>query len=315
MDQETQITMARVAKIGEMSEADALRIVNEIYADGIVSRSEAETLFRLNETLSASDVDWANRFQEALADFLLTRESPEGWVSDEEAEWLIAQVQMDANEPSVQELDLFLHILRKADGAPPDLGQYVLNALSNRIISEGAASPMMVERMRYALFAGAGEAGLWVSLYEAGILFRTNDAIASADNAPTWNELFARAVGNHLMARAHPEPRAIEEALSREAWLKDTSVNPGRLFARMGASLLSGNWFEAVTHDAKKAEQARMAAADAATREAEKVTASENEWLVAGIEQDGQISPAEQALLDFLAAEAPGFAHGLAVAA
>ena len=315
MDQETQITMARVAKIGEMSEADALRIVNEIYADGIVSRSEAETLFRLNETLSASDVDWATRFQEALADFLLTRESPEGWVSDEEAEWLIAQVQMDANEPSVQELDLFLHILRKADGAPPDLGQYVLNALSNRIISEGAASPMMVERMRYALFAGAGEAGLWVSQYEAGILFRTNDAIASADNAPTWNELFARAVGNHLMARAHPEPRAIEEALSREAWLKDTSVNPGRLFARMGASLLSGNWFEAVTHDAKKAEQARMAAADAATREAEKVTASENEWLVAGIEQDGQISPAEQALLDFLAAEAPGFAHGLAVAA
>ena len=315
MDQETQITMARVAKIGEMSEADALRIVNEIYADGIVSRSEAETLFRLNETLSASDVDWATRFQDALADIFLTRESPEGWVSDEEAEWLIAQVQMDANEPSVQELDLFLHILRKADGAPPDLGQYVLNALSNRIISEGAASPMMVERMRYALFAGAGEAGLWVSQYEAGILFRTNDAIASADNAPTWNELFARAVGNHLMARAHPEPRAIEEALSREAWLKDTSVNPGRLFARMGASLLSGNWFEAVTHDAKKAEQARMAAAAAATRAAAKVTASDNAWLVAGEEHAGRISPAEQALLDFLAAEAPGFAHGLAVAA
>lgn len=315
MDQETQITMARVAKIGEMSEADALRIVNEIYSDGIVSRSEAETLFRLNETLSASDADWANRFQEALADFLLTRESPEGWVSDEEAEWLIAQVQMDANEPSVQELDLFLHILRKADGAPPDLAQYVLNALSNRIISEGAASPMMVERMRYALYAGAGEAGLWVSQFEAGILFRTNDAIAMADNAPSWNDLFARAVGNHLMARAHPEPRSIEDALSRETWLQDTSVNPGGLFARMGASFFSGEWFASVAHNPKKAAAARMAAADAATREAEEVTASENEWLVAGIEQDGQISPAEQALLDFLAAEAPGFAHGLAAAA
>ncbi|MEO0607374.1 MAG: hypothetical protein AAFY82_04025 [Pseudomonadota bacterium] len=315
MDQETQITMARVAKIGEMSEADALRIVNEIYSDGIVSRSEAETLFRLNDTLSASDADWSNRFQEALADFLLTRESPEGWVSDEEAEWLVAQVQMDANDPSVQELDLFLHILRKADGAPPDLAQYVLHALSRRIISEGSASPMMVERMRYALYAGAGEAGLWVSQFEAEILLRTNDAIADADNAPTWNDLFARAVGNHLMARAHPEPRSIEEALSRDAWLKDTTVNPGALFARMGASFFNGTWFAAVTHDEKKAERARMAAADAAHRAAEKITASENDWLVKGIEQDGQVSPAEQALLDFLAAEAPGFAHGLAAAA
>ncbi len=315
MDQETQIVMARVAQLGEMSEAEALRIVNEIYSDGIVSRNEAESLFRLNEMLSATDANWASRFQEAVADFLLTREAPEGWVTEEEGEWLIAQVQMDAEKPSVTELDMFLAVLRKAEGAPADLAQYVMNAIANRIIEEGVATPMMVERMRYALYAGGGEAGLWVNQFEASVLFRTNDAIASADNAETWNDLFARAVGNHLMARAHPEPRAIEEALSREAWLKDTSVNPGGFFGRMGASFLSGEWFAAVTYDPKKAEQARMAAADAATREAEIVTASENEWLLASVQEDGEVSPAEKALIAFLEAEAPGFSHGIAAAA
>lgn len=315
MDQETQIMMARVAKIGEMSESDALRIVNEIYADGIVSRSEAETLFRLNETLSASDANWSSRFQEALADFLLTREAPEGWVTDEEADWLIAQAKMDADAPSVTELDLFVTILRKAEGAPEHLAHFVLSAIANRIISEKVATPVMVERMRHALFAGAGEAGLWVSRNEASILFRTNDAIAFANNAPEWNDLFARAIGNHLMARAHPDPQTIAGALSREAWLKDTSINPGGLFARMGASFFSGEWFKAVTFDAKKAEHARLAAAEAADRDAETVTASENEWLLAGLQGDGEISPAERALLDFLEAEAPGFTSGIAAAA
>ena len=117
------------------------------------------------------------------------------------------------------------------------------------------------------------------------------------------------------MARAHPAPKSIEDAFEREAWLKDTSVNPGGLFARMGASFLSGDWFKAVTFDRRKAEKARMAAADAAQREAEQVTEQENTWLVDQIERDGDVSPAEQALIAFLQQEAPGFTQGLAAAA
>ena len=40
---------------------------------------------------------------------------------------------------------------------------------------------------------------------------------------------------------------AFASGISRKAWLKDTSVNPGGLFSRMGASFLSGEWFAAVT--------------------------------------------------------------------
>ena len=314
MNQETKVLMARVAKLGEISESEAHRIINEIYKDGIVSRAEAESLFRLNDMLSAMDPAWISRFQEAMKDYLLTREPPEGWITDGEAEWLIAQVQNDAHIPSLDELDLLIELLRKADGAPEKLARFTVEAVSDRIISDGIASLNMVERMRYALYAGAGHGGLWVSQFEAGLLFKTNDAIAEADNAPTWNDLFARAVGNHLMARAHPDPQTVEGALARESWLQDSSSSTGGCFSRMGASFSSGNWFEMITHNGRKAARARQTAAEAADREAEKVTEFENEWLLAGIGADGKVSPAETALIEFLKQEAPGFAQGLAVA-
>lgn len=314
MDQETNILMARVAKLGEISENEAHRIVNEIYKDGIVSRGEAEALFRLNDMLSATDPAWMSRFQEAVKDFLLTREAPEGWITDDEAEWLIAQVQTDGHEPTLDELDLLIELLRKADGAPEKLAQFTLDAVSRRIIADGIASLKMVERMRFALYAGAGQGGLWVSQYEAVILFKTNDAIADADNAPSWNDLFARAVGNHLMARAHPAPQSVEGALARESWLEDTSTSTGGFFSRMGGSFASGNWFGMITHNGRKAAKARMIAADAALREAEQVTEIENDWLLQSLDNDGKVSPAETALIEFLKQEAPGFAQGLAVA-
>lgn len=315
MDQETKVIMARVAKLGEMSESEAHRIVNETYKDGIVSRGEAEALFRLNDVLKSTDPQWSSRFQEALKDYLLTREPPEGWVTDEEADWLLAQVQTDGDQPSLDEIDLLLAVLRHADGAPEKLAKYTLKAISSRIIADGVANLNMVERMRFAIYAGAGDGGLWVTQYEAAILFKTNDAVANARNASTWNDLFARAVGNHLMARAHPQPKSIEDALSREAWIEEDTSSTGGFFARMGGSFSSGNWFESITHNGRKAAQARQIAAEAADREAEGVTEQENSWLLKRLGWDGEISPAEASLIEFLKKEAPGFAQGLVVAA
>ena len=311
MGQETKAMMASVEKLGEVSEAEALRIVNETYKDGIVSRGEAEALFRMNDVLKSTDIEWASRFQEALKDFLLTREAPEGWVTDEEADWLLAQIKLDGDKPGLDEIDLLLTVLRHASGVPEALAVFTLEAISDRIIADGVANLNMVDRMRQALFAGAGQGGLWVTQQEAAILFKTNDAICEARNASTWNDMFARAVGNHLMARAHPEPQTVKDALAREAWLKDTNVNPGRIFAGIGASIVSGSWFKALTGSEKKAAKARQAAADAALREAERVDEAENTWLLASLGQDDKISPAERALIEFLKKEAPGFAEGL----
>ena len=314
MDRDVQVMMSRVARLGEMSESEAHRIVNQVYEDGIVSRGEAEALFRLNEMLAHTDPEWTARFIEAVKDYVLTREPPVGHVTTEEADWLIARVEEGDARPSLDEIDLLLAVLRHANGAPENLGNYTVKAISKHIQSDGYAKLELVERMRQALYAPQGAGGIWVTQKEAFALFETNDAIAFAKNDPAWNDLFARAIGNHLLARAHPSPQSEEEALAREVWLSDDSSGVGGFFARMGGSIGEG-WFEKVTHDPGRAAQARMAAAEAAERAAETVTTEENAWLMKRLGWDARINPAERALLDFLKTEAPGFAQGLAVAA
>ena len=96
-DNEMQLLMARIAHLGEISEAEARRIVNEVYTDGVVNRDEAEALFQLNDQLADRDPVWVERFIEAIKDFVLTREAPEGWVSDAEADWLISIIGRDGH--------------------------------------------------------------------------------------------------------------------------------------------------------------------------------------------------------------------------
>ncbi|GAB5457303.1 MAG: hypothetical protein Hens3KO_03330 [Henriciella sp.] len=315
MDQDMQVMMARVAKLGEASESEAKRIVDDVYKDGIVSRGEAEALFLINDTLEKADPFWGMRFSEAIKDFLLTREAPVGWVTQEEAQWLLGQINRSDDLASHIEIDLILSILRYAQGAPTDLSRFVLKSISKHIVILGHASSEMVERMRKALYAPSGESGLWVNRYEAGVLFETNDAIAFAKNHPSWNDLFARAIANHLLARAHPEPETEREALAREAWLEDISSDTVGLISSIVSSFGDKSWFSKVCFDPKKAEKARHVANEIAMRKAEDVTSDEEDWLMRRLGWDQKVSPAERALIDFLKTEAPGFAHGLAFAA
>lgn len=315
MDQDIQVILNRVAELGEMSEAEARRIVQDVYDDGIVSRTEAEALFLVTESLSKSDPEWSQRFIGAVKDFLLTKEAPIGWITEEEADWLIAQIGQGDATPSVTEIDLMLSVLRYAEGAPIALSRYALSAISERIRAEGNMTSEFVERLRRVLYASAGEAGIWVSRYEATVLFELNDAIAFAKNDPSWNDLFARAVGNHLMASAHPDPQTEAEALSRETWLNDTSSNVGGFLSKMTSAFSQENWFSKLTYDPHKAKQARQVANEIAVRDAEQVTPDENAWFMKRLGRDQKVSPAERALIEFLKREAPGFTHGLTIAA
>ena len=311
MENEMQLMMARIAQLGELSEAEARRIVNEVYSDGIVSRDEAETLFRLNDQLSERDPVWVERFIEAISDFLLTREAPEGWVTDEEATWLMEQTGRDGHIETASEIDLILSVLRMADGAPESLSHHCLEAISRRIIKDGVADEAMTERMRRILFAPAGDSALYVSRHEATVLFETNDAIAEAPNARAWNTMFARAILNHLVGAAHPDPLTEAEALRREAWLKDTSSSVGGFFARMANAFTSGTWFEKISYDEEAAARARYVAKEAAGKKGAVVTQDEQNWFLRRLGWDKSVSPAERELIELLKSEAPGFARGL----
>lgn len=311
METEIQLLMARVSHLGEMSEAEARRIVNEVYRDGVVSRQEAEALFRLNEQLAERDPVWVERFVEAIKDFLLTREAPEGWITDEEAGWLIGIIGRDGHIETASEIDLMLSLLRHAEGAPASLSHYCLEAISRRIIKNGVADEAMSERMRRILHAPGGDSGLWVSRDEATVLFRTNDAIAEAPNAKSWNNVFAKAILNHLLAAAHPEPQTESDALSREAWLQDNKASVGGFFGKMANAFTSGAWFDKVSYDPEAAARARYMAKEAAAKAGKQVTEEEDKWFLRRLGWDKSVSPAERTLIELLKSEAPGFARGL----
>lgn len=307
--------MAKVAELGRVSEEEARRIVNEVYDDGVVSRAEADTLFDLNDRLSGADPLWDARFGEAIKDYLLTVEAPIGWVSEEECAWLIERIKRDGDTRIATEVDLLLEVLRYADGAPAKLGLFALEACCTLAAEQGQVLTDDVERIRRALYAPAGDGAVWVTKAEATVLFKLNDQVAHARNDKAWNELFARAIANHLMACAHPDAQSEADAFAREKWLESKSHGVGGFFGAAVSSLTDGSWFSKVTYDVDKAAQARRAAKAAAERAASEIDADETDWLVKRLGWDKTVSPAERALIDFLKEEAPGFTSGIAAAA
>ncbi|MEO0983361.1 MAG: hypothetical protein AAFX03_12000 [Pseudomonadota bacterium] len=311
-DVDIEALVDKAVTTGGLSEDEARGVVNAVFADGIVTRAEADLLFDVNEVLDDAPQAWADRFVEAVKDFVLTREAPEGWVSEEECDWLLTRI---GGVRTDLELDLLLAILRYAEGAPERLGAFALNAVCERIIAGGAVGAEDLERLRRALHGPSGEGAVWVTQREAAKLFELNDAIGFGDNDAGWNDLFARAIGNHLMALAHPSPTDEAEALRRENWLKSDSGGVGAFLSRMSSSLGSNSWFDNVAYDTKKAAAARFAAKQAASREAAEVDTEETAWLRKRLGWDKRTTPAERALIDFLKRETPGLADGIAAAA
>lgn len=308
----------KIQKTGQIERDDAQNIARMIYQDGIVSREEAERLFEINNKLSGHDPDWDLQFIETIKDYLVTIEAPEGWVTEEEAKWLIEQISKDGQVRLGCELDLMVEVLCKAEGAPVSLSRYALRCVSDHIRREGRARTENIERLRHLLYAASGEGQAWVSRFEATELFRLNDEIANAKNDPSWNDLFARAIGNHLLASAHPNPVDEAEALRREIWVKDTSSSTAGMFSRIITESFDGGlngWFQKLTFSEERAMAARRAVVEAARREGEIVSGEESAWFLQRLGWDNSISPAEKALIEFLKREAPGFVNGVAALA
>jgi len=249
---ELENLMSKVADLGRMSEQEARKIVNEVYDDGVVSRAEAEALFDLNNKLSGADQLWDDRFREAIKDYLLTVEAPIGWVTDEECQWLIERISKDGRISLETELDLLLDVLRYADGAPRELGLFTLKSICDYAKAETHIDSATVERLRRALYAPGGDGAIWVTRDEAVCLFELNDSVGRSKNDTSWNDLFARAIGNHLMAAAHPSPVSEQDALSREKWLKARSVGVAGFFGAATKSMADGTWFDKIAYDPEK---------------------------------------------------------------
>lgn len=301
-----------------ITDEDVLRLRREVYRDGIVSRAEAHDVFELDHAVSEKPESWREFYVEALADFLVNREAPRGYISAENAAWLIDWIAHDGVLDHRTELELLIKTMEKATRVPPPLAGFALDQVATAVVdgkgvlargrklTPGMIGEDEVEILRRILYAAGGPGNIGITREEAEVLFRINDHTSEADNHRSWTELFTKAIAFSLMAASGYTAPSREEALRREAWLDDTSVNLGGFFSRMLSSSLDAH-LDAVrsTSGSESYYGRRNAELEAQRASSEQVDAAEAEWLAERIGRDGVLHANEKALLAYLKRESP----------
>lgn len=295
---------------GKPVSAQQLRdLRSEVWSSGSVSAAEAEKLMEMNRTVAPSS-EWTDFFVEAICEFLLSQGEPRGYVTEDEATWLLRHVNRDGRVETQAELELIVKLLEHAEYAPASLRRFALNAIESTVLTgEGptrSGTPAAariddaeVSLIRRLIFAPAGDGPASVSQAEAEMLFRIKNATLGKDNSSEWKKLFVQGVANHLMAHQSYVPPSPEEELRLEAPYRSRPFD--HVLSKLGGELPGGHEL----HDAvfgpnedKASEKFdRDVAADA------EVTPTESDWLKGLFDKSGARDEYEQALLDFLAEE------------
>ena len=304
------------AEIARQAAADRTISAEEVaalrkagWADGRMTREEAEIVFATQRAIHYPSREWSDFFAEAIRNYVLNGSDPRGFASAEEAEWLIGQVEMDGKVCSMTELELLTGIIERAQNVPETLKSYVLGVLEREVmegtgptrcggeLSDNHVSAAECRILRRVIFGHASDRPAAVSRREAEVLFRIKDAVAGADNAPEFQRLFVQGVGNYLLGFS-PAGGQIsrERQLELDAFVADNKVRLGRFMGRMAthAPNAFGNVFGKKDNSPSHAEQV---AAEA------QVTGVEKAWLEQQIARSGEVDQYDQALLEFIAEE------------
>jgi len=305
---------------GSITKDDVHELRGEVFQDGIVDRGEAEQLFMLNDACRDTHETWNDFYVEALTDYAIWRTAPEGYVSDDDAQWIIGCITHDGRIDSRSELELLVNIIHWAQHCPETLVLLALQAVKDSVLGGGGVlfgparrRPGVIDRADVAIlsrlvYGGGSGGGLTITRREADLFFDLNDAIRGRENAEEWRDLFVKVIASHLMfPRGVPHIPDADEMLRRDQWLKDRR-GLGDIFSGMGATVLSGGFGEAW----RQADLfGSRAAADAAKKHAEQakdadwresIDGPEAAWLLKRIPADGILDDNEKTLLKFIKA-------------
>lgn len=299
----------QAAADGSVSAQEILALRREGWADGQVTPTEAEAIFAVNDILAERGSEWCAFFVEAIGEYVINGWKPRGYVSEEQADWLISRIAADGRVEEAAELELLLRVLEKAQNAPDRLKAFALEQIERAVTigagftGENGAPPRRgvsaadCRMLRRAIFAAGGDRPAAVSREEAEMLFRIKDAALGAANAPDWKQLFAQGVGNYLMGYAALSAQLTRErAAELEAFMADGTSRVGRFIGRMATS--APNAFGAVFG---RRDERPSRAEDVA--DARRVSAEESAWLDAQIHANGEVDEYDRALLAFIAEE------------
>src|SRR5262249_14961766 len=201
------------------------------YENGCISIEEAETLFELNDACPVQDAGWAECFIDMLTDYLVNQAKPEGYLTADNADWLIARIAKEGRVKTKTELGLLVNVLEKARWAPERLVRFALQQVKLAVISgdgplrsgcaldPGCISASEVALLRRILYAFGGDGSTAITRAEAEVLFEIDAATATSQSHPSWRDLFVKAIANCVMVASGYAPPTRDGALAREAWL------------------------------------------------------------------------------------------------
>jgi len=306
--------IARQAAADRAISADEILALRRAgWANGAMEPEEVDAVFALNDAVAEPTDAWSDFFVEAVGEFVINGTEPKGYVSEENAAWLIAKIDHDGALGSLTELELLVRILERGLNAPKRLKDYVLGQIERAVLTgtgatrrdgdlvAGQVSAGEAKLLRRVLFAPAGDAPAAVSAKEADLLFRLKDASLGAANAPEWKQLFVQGVANFLCGTTSPPAQITRErAAELEKFMQEGTEGLGGFLTRLARG--TGH----VWHNAPDAFRIAFGTVEerdrlGELRDAEQVTGGEQMWLDGKIGADGSVDEYEQALLSFLA--------------
>jgi hypothetical protein len=296
----------RAAIDGQVTAEEVLALRRQGWGDGIITRIEAEALFAINDALETRGEEWTDFFVEAIVHFVLNGTEPRRQCDDNEARWLIAQVDHDGLVESMAELETIVRIIERAENVPFRLKDYAIEQVEKEVLSGvgptrcgGELSDVHitaaeVEILRRVIFGSGGHGPAYVTRMEAEMLFRLKDATLAEQNSPEWDELFLDGVANYLKGFAFQNAQLEHgRAKELEAFMNDNQPSVARFMMRAAREMP-----QVANHLGKvfgKKQSGPTFAQQAAAGDA--FTDPEQQWLDRMIEADGEIDDLERRLL------------------
>jgi hypothetical protein len=306
-----------IVERGSIKDVDVLKLRAAYYEDGTISSDEADMLLAANTASPVQDPGWAPFLVEAITDYIVNQVPPEGYITAENAAWLIRHISKDGLVATKTELDLLVTVLDKARWSPASLVHFALAQVREAVLNDRGPlrassapadreiSEAEVELVRRILYAFGGDGGVAVTRAEAEVLFDINDAIGNKPN-PAWTDLFVKAIANVLMATSGYAVPSREEALRREEWLdRRGDLSIGAIAKAMTELSLGSIWgsFQEQTPEERALARLERQRIEIITNE--QITEGEAAWLAERFGRDGRMTANEAALLAFLKRESP----------
>jgi hypothetical protein len=296
----------------------ATQIRKTIYGHGSLTAADMDLVFDVARKAGANPCEeWTQLFSEAVTDYVVHESDPENYISNDKAQWLVQQLQKGGGISTKAEFAMLLDVMNTALDVPPSLSAFGLSEIQTAIVKgrrdafsdedhpAGVVTKPDVEALRAVLFAATSGSACHITQEEAEALFDIAHATAKGKVDPSFDDLFARAIGNYLVATCMQVPSAAE-ALHREKWLDEREKLPG-FFSRLFGSKSEMGFFDLLKTplELADADMGKLEATDERARaESGKITDSEAEWVMAHLTRGGKLTTPELRLLKWLGAEA-----------